>query len=220
MFFDTLEQIPEIAKKTGGAVFVVPEATEVKIKNAIVLKPEEKTVITIEQIHNVLERVKVRQTCEQFIVLNPAEKLGEVAANALLKRLEEPGDRVHFVLITAAPSLILPTILSRTAIYFWRGNGVNFKKIGADEKTVALAKRLMVAKPAELPALAEEIAKKKGGVRAYALKVVGAAIEMIYKTYFLTEKQVFLQKLPRFLTLYDNLAKNGHIKLHIVADLI
>lgn len=220
MFFDTLTQMPELARKTGGAVFVVPKTEEVQIKNAIILKPESKTVITIEQIHEVLKKVKMRQTGEQFIIINPAEKLSETAANALLKGLEEPGEKVHFVLVTTSPSLLLPTILSRVAVYFLRQDGAQFDKIEADTKIKDMAKKLMVAKPAELPAIAEEIAKKKDGVRAYALKIIGVAIEMLYKTYFLTQKEVFLRKLPRFLTLYDNIAKNGHIKLHIVADLI
>ena len=53
----------------------------------------------------------------------------------------------------------------------------------------------------------------------FAEKVVGVAIEMLYKTYFITEKQIFVRKIPKFLNLYDNLSKNGNIKLHIVADL-
>ena len=32
-------------------------------------------------------------------------------------------------------------------------------------------------------------------------------------------KEIFLSKLPKFLELYENLEKNGHIKLQIVACL-
>ncbi|MBR3056313.1 hypothetical protein IKG64_03405 [Candidatus Saccharibacteria bacterium] len=82
-----------------------------------------------------------------------------------------------------------------------------------------LAKRLMVAKGAELIEVAEEIARKKDGVRAYALSVVGAAIEMLYKSYFITGKSVFVAKLPKFLAVYEGIARNGHVKLQIVAGL-
>ena len=34
-----------------------------------------------------------------------------------------------------------------------------------------------------------------------------------------TNNPQFLKKLPKFIDLHDNLSKNGHIKLHIVADL-
>ena len=36
------------------------------------------------------------------------------AANALLKTLEEPGDRTHFMLLSSQPDALLPTIRSRT----------------------------------------------------------------------------------------------------------
>ena len=113
--------------------------------------------------------------------------------------------------------MLLPTIMSRAALYYLRvqDDGV----IHADAKVKELAKRLMVAKPAELVGLAEEIAKKKDGVRAYALEIVGTVIEMLYKSYYITSKDVFVKKLPKFLTLYENLAQNGHIKLQIVATL-
>ena len=88
-----------------------------------------------------------------------------------------------------------------------------------DAKAKDLAKRLMVAKPKDLVLLAEEITKPKKDVRNNALTVLSIAIEMLYKTYFLTNREIFLKKIPKFLTAYDNIAKNGHIKLHLVADL-
>lgn len=92
-------------------------------------------------------------------------------------------------------------------------------KLSCDDKVRDLAKELMVAKPSDLAGVADKITKKKDGVRAYALSVVGAAIEMLYKTYFLTEKQVFLAKLPKFLAAYDGIYRNGHVKLQLIANL-
>ena len=217
MFFDSVDEIERIASKTGTAVFVLPKDAEVKLPGAILLKPEEKTVITIEQVRNVMARLGMRQTSEQYIVIRPAERLGEDAANALLKNLEEPGDKVHFVLITDSPSSLLATILSRASVYFLRTKPS--EGITADEKTKLLAKQLMVAKGAELVKVAEEITKKKDGVRAYALEIVGTTIEMLYKTYFITGKSIFIQKLPKFLALYEAIAHNGHVKLQLVAKL-
>ena len=56
-------------------------------------------------------------------------------------------------------------------------------------------------------------------MRAFALEVVGVAIEMLYKTYFITSKEVFLKKLPKFLAVYDGISQNGHVKLQIVANI-
>lgn len=219
MFFEQISEIVEIAKKTGTAVFVVPKDMPVKIKNAIVLQPEDKSVITIEQVREATQRTSVRQVGDVFVVIRPADAMSEAAANAFLKNLEEPGDNVHFVLITDSPSKLLLTILSRAAVYFLLEHRAIDGGINADEKVKDLAKRLMVAKPADLVGLAEEITKKKDGVRAYALEVLGVAIEMLYKTYFLTGKDVFVKKLPQFLAAHEGILRNGHIKLQIVSNL-
>lgn len=218
MFFESISEIAQIASRCGTAIFVVPRDEDVEIPGAIVLQPEGKSVVTIEQIRNVLGRLSVRQTSDLYVVVRPAEALGEEAANALLKSLEEPGEKVHFVLITDAPSQLLPTILSRASMYILRMQN-DVTKIQADEKMKDLAKRLMVAKGAELVAVADEIGKKKDGVRLYALGVLGTAIEMLYKSYFITGKEAFLVKLPKFLQAYEAISKNGHVKLQIVANL-
>ncbi len=219
MWFDDLKQIPEIAKKSGTTIFVVPDEEKVEIPRAIVLKPEEKTTITIEQVRDTLEILGRKQLTDQFIVLRPAEKLGLEAANALLKNLEEPGEKVHFVLITSKPSQLLPTILSRAMIYFWLPGQKLKLDVIVDEKTKILAKELMTAGPNELVAIADKMAKTKTKKREQALAVLGAAIEMLYKSYFLTGKTIFIEKLPKFLAAYENISKNGHIKLQIVANL-
>lgn len=220
MFFNSVSEILEIAIKNGTSIFVVPDNLEFEIKNALVVQPEDKTTITIEQVREMIGRLMVRQTSEQFIIIRPADKMGPDAANALLKSLEEPGDKVHFVLITSKPSRLLSTILSRAEIYFLKSDTRVDGDILTDVKTKDLAKRLIVAKPGDLVLLAEEICKKKDGVREYALDVLGVAIEMLYKSYFKTENSVFVKKLPLFLTAYENISRNGHIKLHLVADLI
>ncbi|MBQ6313803.1 hypothetical protein IJI29_03055 [Candidatus Saccharibacteria bacterium] len=218
MYFNSANEVRDIAKKTGCAVFVMPDSFGVEIKNAIAVSPDEKTVITVEQIREVAGLVMARQTSDRYIIIRPAEKLSDVAANAFLKNLEEPNDKVHYILITNHLSKILPTILSRAEIYLLKEKW-NYKEIEGGEKEKMLAKKLIAAKSSDLVSVAEEIASKKNGVREYALEVVRIAIEMLYKTYFMTEKEAFIKKLPKFLDLYDNLEHNGHIKLHIVADL-
>lgn len=220
MFFDSIDEIVEIAVKTGCAVFVVPDNLDFSIKNAIILKPETKTVISIEQVQDLIKLLSVKQTSEQFIIIRPAELLSEDAANALLKNLEEPGEKVHFVLMTSQPSKLLSTILSRSALYFLRTKFSIDGEIVAEEPVKELARKLIVARPADLPGLADEISKKKENVRGFTLNVLATTIEMLYKSYFVTDKVIFLKKLPKFLACYENIEKNGHIKLHLVADLL
>jgi DNA polymerase-3 subunit delta' len=50
----------------------------------------------------------------KVFIVRAAEELSVAAANALLKTLEEPGPRTHFVLLSAVPDALLPTIRSRT----------------------------------------------------------------------------------------------------------
>ena len=217
MYFDDAKQIREIAGRTGASLFVVPDDVEVEIPGALILKPEEKTTITIEQMRELVSKLELKQTRDLFVVIRPAEKLGLEASNAFLKTLEEPGEKVHFVLVSSRPSMLLPTILSRVSLYYMRvkdDGGIHM-----DDKIKDVAKQLLVVKGAELVGLAEKISKKKEAPRAYALSVVGAAVEMLYKSYYITGKEAFLLKLPKYLELYDNLNRNGHIKLQIVAGL-
>ncbi|WP_227368392.1 DNA polymerase III subunit delta' [Halomonas sp. M20] len=59
----------------------------------------------------------VAQTPQQggyrVILLQPAEAMNVAAANALLKSLEEPGERTLFILLADVPSRMLATIRSR-----------------------------------------------------------------------------------------------------------
>lgn len=220
MFFEQSADLHKIAERVGTSVFVLPDDIDLPMKDALILKPESKTTITIDQVRDIIGQLSVKQLSPRFVVIRPADKLGEEAENAILKNLEEPKDNVHFVLITNKPSKLLPTILSRAAVYVWRGGLVPINEIRTEEKTKVLAKKLLAAAPQELPALVDELSKKKDGVREHVLTVLGVAIEMAYKSYFMTNKRAFLAKIPKLVEAYDNISRNGHIKLHLVAGLI
>ncbi len=49
----------------------------------------------------------------RVILIDGADKMGEAAANALLKTLEEPPANCHFILTASSLSSLLPTIVSR-----------------------------------------------------------------------------------------------------------
>jgi DNA polymerase-3 subunit delta' len=73
--------------------------------------------ISIDQVRTlVLARAAfppLEERAKVFIVRR-AEELSVSAANALLKTLEEPGARTHFVLLSSMSDTLLPTIRSRT----------------------------------------------------------------------------------------------------------
>lgn len=220
MFFEDLTEISKIAVKNGCSIFVLPKNTEIEIKNAIILEPTSKVSITIEQVREALDNFTTKIAKPQIVLIRPADKLTEEAENAILKNLEEPKENLHFVLITNRLSKLLPTILSRAAIYILKDGKNDISKIEADEKTKALAKQILTAGPKDLLRLAEELTKKKDGVREYVLEILSVTIEMAYKSYLLTKKPAFLKKIPKLINTYENISKNGHIKLHLVADLI
>ncbi|MGZ8231867.1 MAG: DNA polymerase III subunit delta' [Burkholderiales bacterium] len=73
------------------------------------------TTISVEQVRALPDFVNVssHRGGPKVIVVHPAEALNVNAANALLKSLEEPPARTHFVLVTHRPHQLLPTIRSR-----------------------------------------------------------------------------------------------------------
>ena len=50
----------------------------------------------------------------RVVLIHPAEAMNNNSANALLKTLEEPTDKLLFILVTHKPQQLLPTILSRS----------------------------------------------------------------------------------------------------------
>jgi DNA polymerase-3 subunit delta' len=73
--------------------------------------------ISVEQVRRiVLARVGFppHEGRALVFIVREADEITPQAANALLKTLEEPHDRTHFVLLTSRPSRLLDTIRSRS----------------------------------------------------------------------------------------------------------
>lgn len=71
--------------------------------------------ISVDQIRDLAAFANLSAHCggHRIIVVYPAEAMNNNAANSLLKTLEEPTDRLLFLLVTHKPQQLLPTILSR-----------------------------------------------------------------------------------------------------------
>ncbi len=222
MFFDHLEQLLEIAQQTSCTVFKLPANTPVNLPHATYLRPDstKKTpIISIERMREFIASTKLKELTTRFFVIESAESMNDAAANAFLKTLEEPQLNCHFVLLTADPMLLLPTIRSRVQIYYLRQTNQLSQPLTTSEKATTLAKKLIAATPMELIRLAEALAKDKQA-RELALETATAAVELLYKSYFKTQNPKFIKKIPKFIKLHESLQRNGHIKLHLVADLI
>src|SRR5579862_4638050 len=83
--------------------------------DVIIVEPGDSGSIKIEQIRDIVERTAYRPfegRC-RVVIIDAAEALVVQAQNALLKTLEEPPAASVFVLVTAQPDLLLPTVRSR-----------------------------------------------------------------------------------------------------------
>jgi DNA polymerase-3 subunit gamma/tau len=76
----------------------------------------------IDEIRDLRERVKFAPVEERYkvYIIDEVHMLTQEAFNALLKTLEEPPQRVVFILATTEPQRVLPTILSRCQRFDFR----------------------------------------------------------------------------------------------------
>lgn len=80
------------------------------------LEPEEiGKQLKVEQIRNLNDFIytTAQQGGYRVVIIDPTDAMNTSSSNALLKMLEEPGERTILLLITAKPGQILPTIKSR-----------------------------------------------------------------------------------------------------------
>lgn len=74
------------------------------------------SVIKVEEMRELVS-IAGMKTCtghHRVIILDNAENITREASNAALKTLEEPGERLRFILITDTPASLLPTVRSRS----------------------------------------------------------------------------------------------------------
>jgi len=119
-------------------------------------------VITAEAIRGLYDVTKTVETGTRIVVIVDAERMGTVAQNAFLKLLEEPQPRTHFILLSKAARLLLPTIRSRVQQYEItpltdEQSREHMAKLGVTDPT-RIAQLLFIAGglPSEMKRLAED----------------------------------------------------------------
>jgi DNA polymerase-3 subunit delta' len=80
-----------------------------------VLEPEDSGAIKIDAVRDLVERAAYRpfEGRRRVVIVDGADALVPQAQNALLKTLEEPPPSSVFILVTARPDVLLPTVRSR-----------------------------------------------------------------------------------------------------------
>jgi DNA polymerase-3 subunit delta' len=83
--------------------------------DVIALEPDDKAAIRIDVVREALERTAYRpfEGKRRVVMIREADALTEESQSALLKSLEEPSPGTMFVLTTAVPGMMLPTVRSR-----------------------------------------------------------------------------------------------------------
>jgi DNA polymerase-3 subunit delta' len=83
--------------------------------DVLALQPDERASIKIEVVRDALERTGFRpfEGRRRVVIVRDADTLEVASQNALLKSLEEPPPGTVFILTSAVPGALLPTVRSR-----------------------------------------------------------------------------------------------------------
>jgi len=86
--------------------FVSPEPDE---------RGRQRTEISIDQVRFLIHDVSLKRVVGRYkvYVIDPADRMNQYSANALLKVVEEPPGESVLVLVSSHPAALLPTLLSR-----------------------------------------------------------------------------------------------------------
>jgi DNA polymerase III subunit gamma/tau len=98
----------------------------------------------IDQIRELREMVRYAPASSHYkiIILDEAHQLTDEASNALLKTLEEPPERVVFILATTRAEDLVETIKSRAQLFQFRS--LTFKEIAGEIERIAKAEHLKI----------------------------------------------------------------------------
>jgi len=98
----------------------------------------------IDQIRELREMVRYAPASSRYkvVILDEAHQLTDEASNALLKTLEEPPERVVFILATTRAEDLVETIKSRAQLFQFRA--LSFKEIADEIERIAREEKLTI----------------------------------------------------------------------------
>lgn len=86
----------------------------------LLVGPEKgRKTISVETVRNMRDSAYVlpNESDRKVYIIDPADTMQDYAQNALLKLLEEPPGYANFLLLCTSKASLLPTVLSRTAVF-------------------------------------------------------------------------------------------------------
>jgi DNA polymerase-3 subunit delta' len=100
--------------------------------DVLTVEPGDNGSIRIDQVRDVVERAGYRpfEGHRRVVIIDEADALVPPAQHALLKTLEEPPSASIFVLVTAKPDLLLPTVRSRCVRLWFAASEVEAEEDG------------------------------------------------------------------------------------------
>lgn len=126
-----------------GACIDCRQALKGSHADLFILAPEKDAQgIKVEEVRSLITRAgfkPLRAPCKVFII-EEADRMNEIAQNALLKTLEEPPGHAYFVLIASALEKILVTIRSRVQTHPFLPRAV---ETALDEEEAVLNRELL-----------------------------------------------------------------------------
>lgn len=132
----------------------------------ILVKPEDKPSIVIEQIRTLLQALSLglyHPSGVRVVVIDGADVMTTEAQNALLKIIEEPPTRTLFLLVAQQLPALLPTVRSRCGLIY-------FPRLSAGQVAEALTQHHGVP-----GAEAAKLAQSADGAIGQALHMIGNA---------------------------------------------
>jgi DNA polymerase III subunit delta' len=90
--------------------------------DVVIVEPGDSGTIKVDQVRDIVDRAGYRpfEGRRRVVIVDEADALVPQAQNALLKTLEEPPAGSVFVLVTARPDSLLPTVRSRCPLLRFR----------------------------------------------------------------------------------------------------
>jgi DNA polymerase-3 subunit delta' len=108
---DLLVLVPEALRETLG--WETGGEGDDTAEKATKAKPSREIKVEAVRLAVAFAQTTASRGRGKAVVLHPAERMNAIAANTLLKTLEEPPGAARFLLSCAAPEALLPTIRSR-----------------------------------------------------------------------------------------------------------
>ena len=179
------------AKELASALLQCPKSIK-EHPDLHIYQPEGKS--ELYKIDTLREMLKEAQkppfsAPKKVFILEEADRMPPVSSNALLKTLEEPEIDSFFILLTAYPSKILPTIVSRLSVF-------SFLPISKEE----IEKELIENHQVPLPE-AKEAARLSSGS-------LGKALEIAKQEDFLELRNLLLVFLEKTFQSWDEFHEN------------